>query len=204
MKKNRALVVVALAAGAAVAVWAAVRPAGGAARAPADWMQQSAVALNRMTVAPAPGAARTGVAAGPTAGTTGATNWALEGERLRVQRRFSEAADAFRRAVDANPADADSWADLADCEAAAAGRDLSRGKQAILRALEIDPRHRKALWLRASLELQEQRYGAAAATWRELSALVAPGSADARVIAANIEEAESLARPGRPGAGQGG
>ena len=94
----------------------------------------------------------------------------------------------------ADPTDADSWADLADSAAAAAGNDLSMGREAIQRALAIDPQHRKALWLRASLELQEQRYSTAAATWRELAALVPAGSTDARVIAANIVEADALAR----------
>jgi len=42
--------------------------------------------------------------------------------------------------------------------------------------------------------LQEQHYAAAAATWRELQSLVAPGSSDARVIAANIVEADTLAQ----------
>ena len=76
----------------------------------------------------------------------------------------------------------------------AAGNDLARGRAAIQRALAIDPQHRKALWLRASLELQEQHFATAAATWRELAALVPAGSTDARVIAANIVEADMLAR----------
>jgi cytochrome c-type biogenesis protein CcmH len=89
--------------------------------------------------------------------------------------------------------DAGTWADLADALAAAAGNDLTAGRDAIMHALEIDPKHRKALWLRASLELQEGRYATAAATWRELHPLVAAGSTDARVIAANIAEADALA-----------
>ncbi len=129
-----------------------------------------------------------------------AAQFVMEGQRLRVQRRFAEAADAYRKAVEVDPGDADSWADLADCQAAAAGKDLSAGREALERALAIDPRHRKALWLQASLELQERHYAQAAATWRTLAALVADGSPDARVIAANIAEAEELAgRAGREG-----
>ena len=56
----------------------------------------------------------------------------------------------------------------------------------------IKPQRHKALRLRASLELQERNYSAAARTWRTLEALVASGSPDARVIAANIAEAEAL------------
>ena len=82
---------------------------------------------------------------------------------------------------------------------AAAGHDLGASRDAIAKALAIDPEHRKALWLRASLELQEGRYSEAARTWRHLQGLVQPGSPDARVIAANIEEANTLAASARQG-----
>jgi cytochrome c-type biogenesis protein CcmH/NrfG len=180
----------ALATGLAIAGAAVLlRPATPSARAPEAWVTRAAQALNG------------GTASRPAARTT---DLALEGERLRVERRFAEAAEAFGEAVRANPQDADAWADLADSQAAAAGRDLTKGREAIHQALAIDPRHRKALWLRASLELQERRYEAAAATWRELAALVEPGSADARVIAANIVEADSLAGSAQGAAGRGG
>jgi tetratricopeptide (TPR) repeat protein len=166
---------------------------------PSRWIQDAAVAFNRGPITGGPDAALGGVATGA----PGAQQAVLEGQRLRVQRRFAEAAASFQRAVEADPMDADAWADLADSSAAAAGKDLTVGREAILRALAIDPQHRKALWLRASLELQEGRYVAAAATWRELLPLVAAGSADARVIAANIVEADALAGPGAVLAGRG-
>lgn len=128
-----------------------------------------------------------------TSGSSAAARYVAEGQQFRIQRKFPEAAEAFRKAVEADPGDADSWADLADAAAIAAGRDLTVSRDAIRQALAINPRHRKALWLRASLELQERQYAQAAQTWRTLSALVEPGSPDARVIAANISEADSLA-----------
>lgn len=157
--------------------------------APSSWIVDAAIALNRTSIHGAPGGK-----SAPVPGVAASREQALEGQRLRVQRRFAEAEAAYREAVAADPMDADSWADLADSAAAAAGNDLTRGREAIQRALAIDPRHRKALWLRASLELQEQRYATAAASWRELAALVPAGSTDARVIAANIVEADALAR----------
>jgi len=144
--------------------------------------QQSAVATG--TLAP-PRAVMTTQAAG--------AKFVIEGQRLKVQRKFHEAELEFRKAVEVDPGDADSWADVADCAAAAAGNDLTAGRDAIERALAINPRHRKALWLQASLALQEGRYAAAADNWRTLSGLVAAGSPDARVIAANIAEADALA-----------
>lgn len=128
-----------------------------------------------------------------TQGSTVAARHVAEGQRLRIERRFAEAEVEFRKAVEADPADADSWADLADVAGMAAGRDMRVGRPAIEQALNINPQHRKALWLRATLELQEQNYQQAAATWRTLAGLVAPDSPDARVIAANIAEAETKA-----------
>ena len=157
---------------------------------PEAWIVDAAVAMNRESIVGSPH----GTSRVSDDQRSAALRAAHVGEQLRVQRRFAEAEAAFRKAVEADPMDADAWADLADCAAAAAGNDLTVGRDAIMRAIQIDPHHRKALWLRASLELQEQRYSAAAATWRELQALVPPGSTDARVIAANIAEADELSR----------
>lgn len=199
MKYAKALLVTASALGLSAAATVFVRP-DDARVAPSQWIEQAAIAFNRGPIAAGAHPAVKGIAAGA----TGTRLAALEGQRLRVQRRFAEAAASFREAVEADPADADAWADLADSSAAAAGNDLAVGREAILRALAIDPRHRKALWLRASLELQQGRYAAAAATWRELQPLVTPGSGDARVIAANVAEADALARPAAVLAGRGG
>lgn len=128
-----------------------------------------------------------------TQGSPVAARHVAEGQRLRIERRFAEAEVEFRKAVEADPTDADSWADLADVAAMAAGRDMRVGRPAIEQALKINPQHRKALWLRATLELQEEDYQQAAATWRTLAGLVEPDSPDARVIAANIAEAEMKA-----------
>jgi tetratricopeptide (TPR) repeat protein len=167
---------------------------------PEAWIVDAALALNRDAITTAPHA---------TAGVTddrraAALRASHVGEQLRIQRKFAEAAAAYREAVEADPTDADAWADLADSAAAAAGKDLTVGRDAIARALAIDPHHLKALWLRASLELQERRYPAAAATWRELQALVPPDSADARVIEANIAEADALSRSVSVADGRGG
>jgi hypothetical protein len=165
------------------------RPWGEAAVTPSPWIVEAATALNRSAITGSPHGG-TGVVTG---GQSAAQQLVLEGQKLRVQRRFAEAQAVYQEAVKADPMDADAWADLADSAASAAGNDLTQGRDAIMHALAIDPKHRKALWLRASLELQEQRYGTAAASWRELLALVAEGSSDARVIAANIAEADALA-----------
>jgi hypothetical protein len=180
VKHAKTLLVLLTAAGCATAAFALLRPAS-AGNAPPAWMIDAAVAMSRAEIA----------AAGHSA----------EGPLDPARGNHAAAAAAYREAIRVNPMDADAWADLADSLAAAAGHDLGAGREAIMHALAIDPRHRKALWLRASLELQEQRYGVAAATWRELQTLVAAGSADARVIAANIAEADALEAAARSSGG---
>lgn len=154
------------------------------------WIVEAADAFNRSSADDKLAVGTRAFTSGPTAN----NQLVLKGQQLRVQRRFAEAQTVYREIVSADPMNADAWADLADSAAAAAGNDLTKGRDAIMHALAIDPRHHKALWLRASLELQEQHYTAAAATWRELESLMPAGSADARVIAANVAEADALAQ----------
>jgi tetratricopeptide (TPR) repeat protein len=199
VKYGKRLLTAALAIGAVSVAVILLRPESPAVK-PEAWIVDAALALNRDAITTAPHA---------TAGVTddrraAALRASHVGEQLRIQRKFAEAAAAYREAVEADPTDADAWADLADSAAAAAGKDLTVGRDAIARALAIDPHHLKALWLRASLELQERRYPAAAATWRELQALVPPDSADARVIEANIAEADALSRSVSVADGRGG
>jgi tetratricopeptide (TPR) repeat protein len=130
--------------------------------------------------------------------TTPAEAMRREAEDLRRDKRFAEARDAYAKLVAAAPDDADGWADLADAQAAATDGDLRAGGAAIDRALAIDPNHPKALWLKASLELQERRYASAAQLWERLLAQLPPDSNDARIVRANLDEARALAS--RPGA----
>ena len=114
-------------------------------------------------------------------------------EALRVAGKYLEARDAYRQIATRRPQDADAWADAADCAAAAAGGDLEAGAVDMDRALAAQPAHAKALWLKASLELQRKHYGAAAALWQRLTVVLPPGSEDRRMVEANLEEAKALA-----------
>ena len=129
-----------------------------------------------------------------------AARWRSEADQLRRDRRFAEARDLYAKITRAAPTNADAWADLADTTAAAAGGDLKAAGAAIDRALLADPDHPKALWLKASLELQEKRYTNAMELWRHLLGRLPPGSNDAKVVSANLEETRALAArlEGRP------
>jgi cytochrome c-type biogenesis protein CcmH/NrfG len=148
------------------------------------------------SVAPAAAPADTRTPAAPAAPVAGGSEidgWRHAAEQLRRARRFAGARDEFAKVVKAAPMDADAWADLGDASAAAAGDDLNAGRAAIDRALQLDPKHSKALWLKASLELQEHRYPAAAALWQQLLAQLPAESNDARIVKANLDEARALA-----------
>lgn len=114
-------------------------------------------------------------------------------DALRAAKKYAEARDAYRQIGVRLPQDADAWADAADCAAAAAGGDLEAGALDMDRALAAQPAHAKALWLKASLELQRKHYGAAAALWQRLTDVLPPGSEDRRMVEANLEEAKALA-----------
>ncbi|NJD31171.1 MAG: hypothetical protein FIB04_04730 [Gammaproteobacteria bacterium] len=115
-------------------------------------------------------------------------------EQHRRNREFKEACADYAAVVRLGAMTADTWADYADAQASLAGRLAGEPEQAIAKALALDPRHTKALWLKASLAHEQHRYTEALATWRQLLALVPAGSSDARIVEANIAEATRLAK----------
>jgi tetratricopeptide (TPR) repeat protein len=123
----------------------------------------------------------------------GSPDLIAQADDLRRQRKFKEAAEAYRRAAAAGSMNADSWADYADALASAGASLKGAPAEALAKALALDPRHPKALWLKASLEHEEHRYRDAVGTWRNLLAVVPANSSDARIIEANIAEATRLA-----------
>ena len=121
------------------------------------------------------------------------TDLIAQADDLRRQRRFKEAAEAYRHAAASGRMNADSWADYADALASAGSSLKGAPADALAQALALDPRHPKALWLKASLEHEEHHYHDAVSTWRNLLAVVPANSSDARIIEANIAEASRLA-----------
>jgi tetratricopeptide (TPR) repeat protein len=133
----------------------------------------------------------------PQAAATGGKSAQLlaQAEEHRRKREFKQALDAYRSAIAAGGMTADAWADYADALASSSpGGSLSgEPAKAIEQALALDPKHAKALWLKASLAHEEHRYQEALSTWRALLALMPAGSSDAKIIEANIAEAQRLA-----------
>jgi len=116
-----------------------------------------------------------------------------QAEEHRRKREFKQACDVFAAVVKRGGMTADAWADYADAQAGVSGKLSGEPARAIAAALAADPKHPKALWLQASLAHEEQRFGDALHTWKQLLAVVPPGSSDARIVTANIAEASRLA-----------
>jgi tetratricopeptide (TPR) repeat protein len=120
--------------------------------------------------------------------------WLALGGAQRRARDFASAAVSYERALKLDDANPDAWADYADALASTGSRQLAGAPaRAIARALELDARHPKALWLQASLDLEQRRYAQALARWQQLRAVLPQGSADIAIVDANIAEARQLA-----------
>jgi cytochrome c-type biogenesis protein CcmH len=114
-------------------------------------------------------------------------------EEHRRKREFQQACALYAAVAAQGGMTADAWADYADAQASVSGRLAGAPARAIEAALLLEPGHAKALWLKASLAHEERRYTDALKAWRQLQALVPPGSSDAKIIQANIAEASRLA-----------
>ncbi len=124
--------------------------------------------------------------------------WLALAGAQRQARDFAAAAVSYDRSLRLDAGNADTWADYADALASAGDRRLAgKPAEAIAKALRLESRHPKALWLQASLDLEQQRYADALRHWQWLRAALPAGSPDIAIVEANIAEARQLvAQPG--------
>ena len=116
--------------------------------------------------------------------------WQMLSAIYRRQHDYSHAREAFGHLLQLKKMDADAWADYADVLASLNSGSLQGPpSQAIDSALRLQPKHPKALWLKASLAHEEHRYGDALTVWRQLRAALPPDSSDVRIVDSNIAEA---------------
>jgi cytochrome c-type biogenesis protein CcmH/NrfG len=127
-------------------------------------------------------------------------HWLALAQTQRLARDYPAAIKAYAAALKLDDANPDAWADYADALASANGRRLAgEPAKAIARALALQPRHLKGLWLAASLDMELQKYSDALGRWQQLRAALPAGSPDVAIIDANIAEARSLAGDGKAG-----
>jgi cytochrome c-type biogenesis protein CcmH len=123
-----------------------------------------------------------------------AQGWLMLARSYVSMERFADAASAYEHATALNPNDADLWADYALASALANGRRLAgKPTEAINRALQIDPKHQKALDLAATAAFQLGDYQKAIDYWQKLLVQLPAGSQEWKSISEQIAKAKQLA-----------
>lgn len=118
-----------------------------------------------------------------------ATGWSLLARSLSSLGRFKESADAYERLAKLTPGDPQVLADYADMLAMAQGKRLAGRPEALIRqALEIDPKHPKALALAASAAADAGDLPASLQYWQRLADSLPPDSEDGREVAQIIAQ----------------
>lgn len=112
-----------------------------------------------------------------------ATGWSLLARSLSSLGRYQESAEAYERLATLTPGDPQVLADYADILAMAQGKRLAGKPEALIRqALEIDPKHPKALALAASAAADAGDLPASLQYWQRLADSLPPDSEDGREV----------------------
>jgi cytochrome c-type biogenesis protein CcmH len=113
---------------------------------------------------------------------------------LRQKQQLKEAAAIYAQLAARGQMNADGWADYADTAASLQRSKLAGQPESyVAKALALNPRHPKALWLKASADEEAGRYAEAANVWQRLQAVLPDNSADAKIVAANLQQDLKLA-----------
>ena len=121
-----------------------------------------------------------------------AEGWQLLGRSYLHIKKFAEGRQAFEKAMQlTNPPTATLLTDYA--EAIALGNELKLSGEPsdlLARALKINPRYEKAIWLSGFARYQEENYSAAIKHWKFLQTLLPSDSPDHETLIAYITQAE--------------
>jgi cytochrome c-type biogenesis protein CcmH len=126
--------------------------------------------------------------------------WAMLARSYKAMGRIPEALRAFERAIKLVETSPELLVDYADALASSPAGFNAKVIALIDKALELDPANAQALWLRGTAAFEAGKFAAAATDWQRLLAVLEPGSEDARIVEANIAEAQ--AKGGLPAARQ--
>lgn len=122
-----------------------------------------------------------------------AEGWLMLARSYSSMERYSDAASAYEHVTALKGNDASAWADYAEASAMANGQRLvGKPTEAINRALQIDPKHQKALDLAGSAAFQAGDYKKAIDYWQKLLLLLPPGSEELRSISQQIARTKQL------------
>jgi len=116
--------------------------------------------------------------------------WVMLGRSYSMMKDFDGAAATWARIGAKVPDQPDILADWADLLAVAAGRKFDgEPERLIQRALELDPKHVKALALAGTVAFQRQDFAGASAYWERILANLSPDEPAYRAILGSINEA---------------
>jgi cytochrome c-type biogenesis protein CcmH len=119
--------------------------------------------------------------------------WTMLARSYMMLERFSDAASAYEKLTTLSANDADAWADYAEALALANGQNLAgKPTEAINRALQINPKHQKALDLSGSAYYQAGDYNKAIEQWQKLLKLLPPGSDELKTVTEQISKTREL------------
>ena len=123
-----------------------------------------------------------------------AEGWMMLARSYSSMDKFSEAANAYGKATELTPKNADLWAEYAFATAMAGGRSLEgKPTELINHALQVDPENAKALQLAGSAAFQAKDYKKAIDYWQRVLKKVPADSEAGRTITERINEAKTLA-----------
>jgi cytochrome c-type biogenesis protein CcmH len=155
---------------------AAARPGAGHALTSEQIQQMAAALAERLKAQPAD-----------------AEGWVMLGRSYVALSRYRDAAAALRRASELLPRNPTLLADLADVIGMAQGKRLAGEPARLIQAaLDIDPRHVKALALAGSVAFETRDYAAARGYWERLIAVLPPDSPMQRGVRGSLAEATRL------------
>ena len=119
--------------------------------------------------------------------------WAMLARSYNSMGKWSEAADAYAKATQLSPNDADLLADYAFATIMANGRSFEGKPMELLnRALKVDPQNSKALQLAGGAAFQAKDYKKAIDYWQRVLKQVPAGSELEQAITEKIDEAKQL------------
>jgi cytochrome c-type biogenesis protein CcmH/NrfG len=115
--------------------------------------------------------------------------------KARADKHYSAAVNIYSQLAARQQLTADGWADYADAAASVQeGKLAGMPESYVDNALALNPKHPKALWLKASAAEEAGRMSAAVRYWQQLQSVLPPESEDAKIVAANLQrDADSAA-----------
>ncbi len=121
--------------------------------------------------------------------------WMLLGQTGTALRNPSMARDAYDHVLKLDPNNAGAMVGWAESDSMLREDHMieGRGRELLLRAVQLQPDSQRGLWLLGISDFQQGRYADAEATWRLLQPQLEPGSSVAQAVAKQIEVAAARA-----------